>query len=385
MDRKFLKMKINQYSEMGQIAYRNRHTLLHNIDEVDRILVEKNITPMSKEFQKEFIEACRVVGEICSYSFKEAFADSSCDDKIKFFNEHWNVSVELECEDKKVSMTLKSLYTACSLSEYLDMKSDVTAKMFQQGNYNKEDLDELLLVMNNNDLEYDISYGDEIEESLDSKCDETDNQMNADTESTDMEVKQVEQIEVTCDVSSLFDMISSADSLRDRASGTETLATEAEDQLDRIYKKLISNAYNGKRSISIDGITEELYRQLKGVLEYNGFMVSEYSNQITVTTESVINLDTECIESSLQSYEELPNADNIAAIADSCRCVIKPRILKDAISRVIAALYRVRLRDSRILISKQETKTNAYDLLYEVLRGKGFDVYDYNDHFVVKW
>ena len=239
--------------------------------------------------------------------------------------------------------------------------------------------------MNNNDLEYDISYGDEIEESLDSKCDETDNQMNADTDSTDMKVKQVEQIEVTCDVSSLFDMISSADSLRDRASGTETLTTEAEDQLDRIYKKLISNAYNGKRSISIDGITEELYRQLKCVLEYSGFVVSEYSNQIIVTTESVINLDTECTESGLQSYEELPNADNIAAIADSCRCVIKPRILKDAISRVIAALYRVRLRDSRILISKQETKTNAYDLLYEVLRGKGFDVYDYNDHFVVKW
>ena len=59
--------------------------------------------------------------------------------------------------------------------------------------------------------------------------------------------------------------------------------------------------------------------------------------------------------------------------------------MKKVIADVIDALYRVTIKDTRIVMQKVETITDAYSELYAALISKGFSVTNYQCYFVIRW
>ena len=159
--------------------------------------------------------------------------------------------------------------------------------------------------------------------------------------------------------------------------GTETA-------LNELYKKMIGNAFCGKRETiaTADELVDT--EQIAEFLEKQGFTV-QCNDSVVVKTTVKCEINEGYKESDLQKMAELPNAINLAVIADCCKYCIKPAILKKVIADVIDALYRVTIKDTRIVMQKVETITDAYSELYAALISKGFSVTNYQCYFVIRW
>jgi histone H3/H4 len=331
-------------------------------------------------------DVCNTVGVIVSYSFKEAMKKNGCTDAEQFMNEYWFQSIHISNGNKSAcTLKLSDLYKICGSVEFFDTCTDKGPEDYLHGNFTDDELGMLLNVAEGLDVEYvlDSLPEDETQNEVEKVktsvvSDEKINDDAVDVNATNKHGAVLEE------VSRMFDEITSADTIRTQSEIINELNEETETALNELYKKMIGNAFCGKRETiaTADELVDT--EQIAEFLEKQGFTV-QCNDRVVVKTTVKCEINEGYKESDLQKMAELPNAVNLAVIADCCKYCIKPAILKKVIADVIDALYRVTIKDTRIVMQKVETITDAYSELYAALISKGFSVTNYQCYFVIRW
>lgn len=386
MNTRYIELKINELIEMGLVKRSIKPYLLQNLEKVSEMCRAKEITPRTPNFMNKLADVCNTVGVIVSYSFKEAMKKNGCTDAEQFMNEYWFQSIHISNGNKSAcTLKLSDLYKICGSVEFFDTCTDKGPEDYLHGNFTDDELGMLLNVAEGLDVEYvlDSLPEDETQNEVEKVktsvvSDEKINDDAVDVNATNKHGAVLEE------VSRMFDEITSADTIRTQSEIINELNEETETALHELYKKMIGNAFCGKRETiaTADELVDT--EQIAEFLEKQGFTV-QCNDRVVVKTTVKCEINEGYKESDLQKMAELPNAVNLAVIADCCKYCIKPAILKKVIADVIDALYRVTIKDTRIVMQKVETITDAYSELYAALISKGFSVTNYQCYFVIRW
>lgn len=386
MNTRYIELKINELIEMGLVKRSIKPYLLQNLEKVSEMCRAKEITPRTPNFMNKLADVCNTVGVIVSYSFKEAMKKNGCTDAEQFMNEYWFQSVHISNENKSAcTLKLSDLYKICGSVEFFDTCTDKGPEDYLHGNFTDDELGMLLNVAEGLDVEYVLDSLPEGETQNEVEKVKTsvvsDEKINDDAVDVNATNKHGAVLE---EVSRMFDEITSADTIRTQSEIINELNEETETALNELYKKMIGNAFCGKRETiaTADELVDT--EQIAEFLEKQGFTV-QCNDRVVVKTAVKCEINEGYKESDLQKMAELSNAVNLAVIADCCKYCIKPAILKKVIADVIDALYRVTIKDTRIVMQKVETITDAYSELYTALISKGFSVTNYQCYFVIRW
>lgn len=377
----YIKSKIDELINLGLVRKNNKHYLLQNIEQIASMCRDAELTPRTPNFMSKFAEICNTVSTLALYSFKDAMSHSNYTDPIKFLNECWSQPVEIKskygCDE--CSLEFRDLYRICDSTEFFDSGADISAEMYLSGDFTKEDFTTLLTVAGYLDVDYMLNKNESVGNEIKREEVETTNEVLKEVNETDEHVSALKE------VSSMFDKITTADAIRVQSETANNLSEETEAILNKLYKKMIDNAFCGCRKVSMKCEESVAIEQIITEVRKQGFEIEDVNEELIVETTVQCDICESYNEADLQKIAELPNAINLAMVADCCKYCIKPNILKRATTDVISALYRVTIRDSRITMQKIKTITNAYDDLYKVLNSKGFYVTDYSDYFVIRW
>lgn len=178
-------------------------------------------------------------------------------------------------------------------------------------------------------------------------------------------------------VSSLFDKIPNAEEL------SESVYAE---QIAKIFAKItegmIQRCLIGSSFLEIDctEISDDVLYRLRGSLKQHHFVLKG-NVVLSMKGDSVRKFEKE------EDILKLKSNDGFDywTAADRCRNKIIPDFLDKEIAVLVEALENVRVKDDSVTLKKTETKTNSYELLFDQLRDKSFNVTDNGDTYSLTW
>lgn len=177
------------------------------------------------------------------------------------------------------------MYKICGSVEFFDTCTDKGPEDYLHGNFTDDELGMLLNVAEGLDVEYvlDSLPEDETQNEVEKVktsvvSDEKINDDAVDVNATNKHGAALEE------VSRMFDEITSADTIRTQSEIINELNEETETALNELYKKMIGNAFCGKRETiaTADELVDT--EQIAEFLEKQGFTVQCNDRVVVKTT-----------------------------------------------------------------------------------------------------